>query len=160
MNSPCPHPCAAAIAAAFALAVCPAAASALTFDAACSGTTGNAASLKMAINQANATAGADTVDLGQGCLYRLSAVDNNWYGTNGLPAIASDITIEGNGSTISRRGATVQNPPPRFRLFFVGADPSNASTDSYTSPGPRRLTLRDLSLHGGLAHGGDSNGGG
>lgn len=57
---------------AVALALWPGAASALTFPAACSGTTGDVASLVAAINQANATAGADTVELGQGCLYGLS----------------------------------------------------------------------------------------
>jgi hypothetical protein len=78
------------------------------------------ASLEAAINAANAAAGADTVQLGRGCTYTLTAVDNNWYGPTGLPAIASDVTIEGNGATIARSLVA-----PSFRLFFVGADPAN-----------------------------------
>ncbi len=126
-----------------------------TFTAGCAGSTGDVASLVAAINAANAAAGADTVQLGGGCTYTLTAVDNNWYGPTGLPAIASDITIEGNGATIARSLVA-----PRFRLFFVGADPANLQTSNYVSPGPGRLTLRDLTLAGGLAKGGDSNLGG
>jgi hypothetical protein len=45
---------------------------------------------------------ADTLELGSGCTYTLTTVNNSWYGPNGLPPIASDITIEGNGATIIR----------------------------------------------------------
>lgn len=126
-------------------------ASAATFTAACSGTTGDPASLVTAINSANAAGGANVVQLGAGCTYTLTVVDNNWYGPNGLPAIASDITIEGNGATIERAATA-----PRFRLFFVGADIANANTSNYVSPGPGRLTLEDVTLRGGLAKGGNS----
>ena len=119
------------------------------------GTTGDVPSLIAAVGSANASPGPDTVALAPGCKYALTVVNNNWYGPNGLPAIASDITIEGNGSTISRSAAA-----PTFRLFFVGADPLSAGTDNYVSPGPGVLTLRNVTLTGGLAKGGDSNGGG
>jgi hypothetical protein len=135
--------------------VWPGVADASTFTAGCAGSTGDVASLVAAINEANSAAGADTVQLGQGCTYTLTAVDNNWYGPTGLPAIASDITIEGNGATITRSLVA-----PRFRLFFVGADPADLRTSNYASPGPGKLTLRDLTLAGGLAKGGDSNLGG
>ena len=46
--------------------------------------------------------GADVIELAPGCTYTLTAVDNYWYGPNGLPPIASEITIEGNGATIAR----------------------------------------------------------
>ena len=133
-------------------------ASAATFTAACSGTTGDPASLVTAINDANNATGSNTVQLGAGCTYTLTAPDNNgnsWYGPNGLPAIASDITIEGNGATITRPASA-----PSFRLFFVGADPTSANTASYVSPGAGRLTLEDVTLSGGLAEGGDSDFGG
>ncbi len=130
---------------------------AATFAAACSGTTGNAASLRAAIFEANASGGADTVALGRGCVYTLSAVDNRWFGPNGLPPIASNVTIEGNGATIQRSHAT--GTPP-FRLLFVGADPANANTRGYVSPGAGRLTLIGVTLSGGMAKGGDSDGGG
>ncbi len=129
-------------------------ASAATFTAACTGATGDPASLATAIAQANSLTGADTVELGGGCVYALATVDNSWYGANGLPPIASQITIRGNGATIAR-----QSPIP-FRLFFVGADPGSPSTLGYVSPGPGQLTLEDVTLSGGLAKGGDSDGGG
>ena len=83
-------------------ALLPGSASALTFTAGCSGGVGDTASLVAAINAANMTAGTDTVDLGQGCTYTLGAVDNFWFGQNGLPAISSSMTIEGQGATIAR----------------------------------------------------------
>ena len=131
-----------------ALAMCPGAAQAVIFPAAC----GNTASLVQAITDANASPGPDTVQLAERCTYTLTAAHNNWYGPNGLPEISSDVTLEGNGSTILR-GPTA----PKFRFFFVGADPV---LENYLSPGPGRLTLRDVTLTGGLAKGGDSNGGG
>ena len=130
-------------------------ASAATFTAGCSGATGDPDSLVSAIDQANASLGPDTVELGAGCLYLLTDVNNNWYGPNGLPAISSNVTIEGNGATIARASSA-----PKFRLFFVGADPTSPGTDDYVSPGPGVLTLRDVTLTGGLAKGGDSNAGG
>ena len=105
---------------------CPATAPATTLPAACSGTTGDTSSLISAINTANALTGPDTVVLGAGCTYTLATVDNYWYGPNGLPAIAGDVTIEGNGATIARSGSA-----PAFRLFFVASD---TASSSYVSP--------------------------
>jgi hypothetical protein len=115
-----------------------------------------------AIASANNSSGADAVQLGRGCVYSLGAQNNYWYGPNGLPAITSSITIEGNGATI-QRGATIGTPT--FRLFYVAADPANPKTFNYvvpagSAPGGGQLTLRNLSLRGGVAKGGDSNGGG
>ena len=137
------------------LAVPAGSASAATFTAACSGTTGDPASLVAAITSANAAGGSNTVQLSAGCTYTLTAVNNNWYGPDGLPAIASEMTIEGNGATIARFASA-----PRFRFFFVGADIANGNTSNYVSPGPGRLTLTDVTLSGGLAKGGDSDEGG
>ena len=138
-----------------ATALVPPGAAAGTFRAACSQGAGDVGSLKAAITAANASPGADSVTLGTRCRYTLGAPDNRWYGPNGLPPIASDITIEGNGATIAR---SAQAPP--FRLLFVGADPNSRDTSLYVSPGPGRLTLRDITLADGLAKGGDSNAGG
>ena len=93
--------------------------------------------------------------MGTGCTYALTAVNNYWYGPNGLPPIASDIAIEGNGSTITRLSSA-----PSFRLFFVGASASSPSTAGYVSPGPGVLTLREVTLSGGLAKGGAGREGG
>ncbi|MHB1570521.1 MAG: hypothetical protein ACYC0H_15155, partial [Solirubrobacteraceae bacterium] len=133
----------------------PAVASAASISAACSGTKGDGASLAGAITLANSDPGTDTVVLGAGCTYTLTSVNNYWYGPNGLPAISSDVTIEGNGATITRSPFA-----PDFRLFFVGADPASPDTLGYASPGPGRLTLRDVTLSGGIAQGGGSDRGG
>lgn len=130
-------------------------ASAATFSASCSGTTGDSASLVSAITAANTAGGSNVVSLGPNCVYTLSAANNHWYGPNGLPAISSSLTIEGNGATI-RRAADA----PPFRLLFVGADPANPSTFGYVTPGAGSLTLRSVTLSGGLAQGGRSSGGG
>ncbi|MFL5781328.1 MAG: choice-of-anchor Q domain-containing protein [Thermoleophilaceae bacterium] len=110
-----------------------------------------------AIASANGHPGPDVVQLGRGCTYKLTVANNHWYGPNALPAIASDVTIQGNGSKILRDSSAL---PPNFRFFFVGANPKSASTLNYVSPGPGRLTLRDLTLDGGSAKGGDTNFGG
>lgn len=67
-------------------------------------------------------------------------------GPSALPAIRSDVVIEGNGSTLLRSA----NAPP-FRFFYV-APPPSADRKS-------RLTLRNLTLQGGLAQGGNGGGG-
>ena len=134
------------------------------FDAACAGTSGETASLISQIANANANPGPDTVNLGAGCSYSVTAVNNNWYGPNGLPEIKSDITIEGHGATIIRPLVFVEGnvikQTPNFRLFFVGADPASAATDNYVTPGAGKLTLRDVTLQGGVIHGGNSKSGG
>jgi CSLREA domain-containing protein len=86
-----------------------------------------------------AGSGADTIVLAAGATYTLNARDNTEYGFNGLPAITSEITIEGNGATITRSGSA-----PTFRLFYI------AITGN--------LTLRNMVLSNGNAKGG--NGGG
>jgi hypothetical protein len=131
-----------------------------TFSVACVGTTGDVTDLKSKITQANSDGGSNTLQLGAGCTYMLTAPDNYWYGPDGLPPIASDITIEGNGATITRSSSA-----PKFRLFFVAADQANTRTAGYVGPPTQlgvggRLTLRDLTLSGGVAKGGDSNLGG
>jgi hypothetical protein len=110
------------------------------------------ATLVADVTTANGNGQADTIDLGGGT-FTLSTVDNNWYGPNGLPPIASDITIQ-NG-TITRAAAA-----PHFRIFFVAADPAQPETLSYTSPGAGKLTLRNATISSGFAEGGDSGGGG
>ncbi len=114
--------------------------------------------LVAAVDAANANgAGADTIALAAGCTYTFPAPNNHWYGPNALPAIASSVTLEGNGATIERSPA---GGTPKFRLFYVGADPTRAETQDYTSPGAGNLTLRNLTVRGGLAKGGDSGYGG
>ena len=141
---------AALLGSAAALAFSTAPASAANFDATC-----NPESLKSAIRRANNAGGPDVIRLARGCTYRLGNPDNGWYGQTGLPPIASDITIEGNGATITRDGMA-----PRQRFFFVGANPAAAATKDYVTPGAGKLTLRNVTLRGGQAEGGDSTAGG
>ena len=55
-----------------------------------------------AINTANGNGEADTINLAAGCPYTLTDGPFLADGSNGLPSIASEITINGNGATIER----------------------------------------------------------
>lgn len=80
-------------------------------------------------------AGADTIELAAGAIYTLTAAHNDIDDGNGLPLVSSDITIAGNGSTITRDTAP---DTPAFRLIFVVSGAS--------------LTLSDLTLTNGAAN--------
>src|SRR5579871_3311577 len=115
-------------------------------------TLGSNVTLRDALNAANNTGGSNTflINLQNNTTYDLTAVDNYWYGPDGLPAIASTITIEGNGSIIQRDAAS---GTPNFRLFYVSG--------GFDGLAAGNLTLENLTLEGGVAKGGDSyNGGG
>ena len=99
-----------------------------------------------AIHAANNTGGRNTIVL-QRLTYALGKVDNAWYGPNGLPAISSDVTINGNGATIERTGTTT------FRFFYV-------SSGRYGGLPTGNLTLNALTLKGGVAQGGATEYGG
>ena len=61
----------------------------------------NVVDLINAINTANTSPDADTLELPTGCNYHLTSVDNvEQYGNNGLPVITSDITINAHGAAI------------------------------------------------------------
>ncbi len=115
----------------------------------CSGTGGGVAGLVAAVNTANnevVNPGGDTIILASACVYTLTNVDNWWYGPNALPAIASAITIEGNGATITRSAVV---GTAAFRFFYVSGGLSGFPSGS--------LTLHNLTLGNGLAHGGNSD---
>ncbi len=75
----------------------------------------------------------DHISLPSNMTFTLAAINNSVYGPNGLPLITSAITIEGNGSTITRKKSV-----PKFRLMAV------------TSTG--NLELDNLTLRGGSAY--------
>jgi hypothetical protein len=79
-----------------------------------------------------AGSGADVIELADSATYLLDQVLVNYSGPNGLPLVASEITVEGNGSTIERFPDASQ-----FRLIAV------------TPVGV--LELRDLTLQRGAA---------
>ena len=62
-----------------------------------------------AVLEANASPGPDTIELAQGCTYtffQAAFVSGGWFGNNALPAIASEITIEGNGAPVGINSPT------------------------------------------------------
>ena len=65
-----------------------------------------------------AGSGADTIDLDNSLTYTLDEVDNANNGNNGLPSITTEITINGNGSTVERDSAV---STPQFRIFRVAS---------------------------------------
>jgi len=73
-----------------------------------------------------------------GSTHTLTAVDNGTYGDTGLPVVSSPITIEGNGSTITRDSGA-----PAFRIFTINS--------------AGNLTLNETTVSGGVA--GDIGGG-
>src|SRR5215813_966152 len=90
-----------------------------------------------------AGSGADTIVLPASSTHMLTAVNNATYGATGLPVVSSEITIEGNNSTIRRDSGA-----PNFRIVAVNATGN--------------LTLKDTTVSGGKASGGppDNQGGG
>ena len=93
---------------------------------------GDVGGLIAAIETANGNGEADIINLAAGGTYTLTVTDNNTDGANGLPSIASDITISGSGATIQRSTAGGTSD---FRIFHVGS----AGT----------LSLNDLTIMGG-----------
>jgi predicted outer membrane repeat protein len=94
------------------------------------------ASLVEAVDQANATAGPDTIVLKGKCTYTLTSgpyVDAEWGSASGLPVVSEPLTIEGNGATIARDPTA-----PPFRLLTVAAS---------------GFTLRGVTLRGGSSVG-------
>ena len=80
-----------------------------------------------------AGSGPDTLVLPAGSTHTLTAVNNSTYGPNGLPAVTSAITIDGNGSTITRDPGT-----PQFRILEVARSGN--------------LTLEETTISGGVTY--------
>ncbi len=119
----------------------------------------NSATQDSSIGGCAAGSGADTIVLPANSMVTLTAVNNgNGYGPyggvhifngpNGLPLITSNITIQGNGSTITRVDGS-----PDFRIFCVYENGHNA-----------HLTLQNTTISGGrlrsVTDGSDSDGAG
>src|SRR5207237_6850955 len=63
-----------------------------------------------------------------GALYTLTTPNNQTFGPNGLPAITTTFTIQGNGATIQRSGDA---GTPAFRLLWVDTS-GNLNLDGVT----------------------------
>src|SRR5262245_16073145 len=108
--------------------------------------------LRDAINAANNTAGPDEIELQAGAVYTFSQTDNFWYGHNALPAITSEIAIDGNGATLLRDASLPTTAAGSLRFFFVSGGLAGQSAGT--------LTLTRMTLENGLEHGGDAGFGG
>jgi hypothetical protein len=106
---------------------------------------GDVATLITDINTANSNGQSNTINL-TNSIYSLPAVNNYWYGPNGLPPITSNLTINGNGATLFRDSGDLP-----FRFFYVSGGMELPAGS---------LTMDNLTLQGGLAEGGNSNLGG
>ncbi len=107
----------AAIALLLALGQAPALAATINVGGGCSLVNAiTAANADIAAGGCAAGSGADTIVLPANSTRTLATVNNPTYAGNGLPVIASTITIVGNGSTIIRSQAA---DTPEFRLFLV-----------------------------------------
>ncbi len=62
-----------------------------------------------------AGSGADILTLRPNSTHTLTRIDNNTFGPTGLPVVASEILIEGNGATIERKKGSA----PEFRILAV-----------------------------------------
>ena len=101
---------------------------------------GDVASFVAAITTLNA-AGGGVIQLASNGQYSFTTPADWWYGPNALPAVTSAIVIEGNGSTLQRTTTDLA-----FRFFYVSG--------GFSSIPAGNLTLRNLTLTGGLAQGG------
>jgi hypothetical protein len=108
---------------------------------------GSQVSLRDAINAANNSGNNNSyqINLQANTTYDLTTIDNYKLGPNGLPAITSNITIQGNGAVIQDTGNS--------RQFYVAPGGLHVLAGG--------LTLEDLTLQGGVDQGGSgTNGGG
>jgi hypothetical protein len=124
------------------------------FNVPCTGDpAADAAALVQAFHDADAAAGG-TINLAVGCTYTLTARASDedlgfWFGPTGLPLVTTTITVEGQGATIARDPAA-----PAFRLLAVAGPAGQIPGLSPAYPTAGTLTLRHLTLRGGLALGG------
>jgi hypothetical protein len=111
---------------------------------------GDTQGLIIAMESANTNGDSSNVINLTNSTYSLQTVNNNNYGPNGLPVIANNLTIHGNGATIARLSGGGFGTPD-FRLIYVLGGMEGA---------PGSLTMDNVTLENGLAKGGDSNQGG
>lgn len=103
-----------------------------------------------AINTANGSLGADTLRLARKCTYKLTSPDEA-NPANGLPAITSEITINGNGATITRAKSA-----PDFRILLV-ADTGTLTLNKTTISGGRATDCPIIPGGAGAVCGGGIN---
>ncbi|MEO9802403.1 MAG: cadherin domain-containing protein [Reichenbachiella sp.] len=107
-----------------------------TFTVSNTGDSG-AGSLRQAILDAEANAGADVIDL--------TGINGTITLVSGLPNITEDLTINGAGT------ATIIDGAGQFRPFFIGGSISSSTEEPVVS-------LSDMTIQNGFAQGGTPNG--
>lgn len=102
-----------------------------------------------AVNAANASAGADTLNLSTNCTYTLTTADNTdaAWGPNGLPIVTSDIRLNGSATTIARSEAI---GTASFRIFQVAASGTLTLDGLTVRNGQSNSTLNYLGAGGGI----------
>jgi predicted outer membrane repeat protein len=99
----------------------------------------NPASLVTALAAVSGSGKSGTVTLTAGCTYTMTAVNDTTDGSNAFPDVLGNVTVVGNGATITRSGAT------DFRFFIV---------DDVGSLNLSNVTLSNGSIPSGDIHGG------
>ena len=102
------------------------------------------AALVTALAGPSALNGSGTVTLTAGCTYTMTMVDNSMDGPNAFPDILGDVTVVGNGATITRSTAV---GTPDFRFFLVDDGGSLNISNVTLSNG----SIASTDLHGGGA---------
>lgn len=107
-----------------------------------------AANTDNAIGLCKAGSGADRIVLPAKSTHTLTTVNNTTYGPTGLPIVSSTITIDGNGSKITRASSA-----PPFRILVVYGAGDLRIQDTTVSGG---VGAAPLDLGGGIYNfGGD-----
>ncbi len=101
----------------------------------------SAASLVTAVTAANGGTDGGVINLAPGCTYTFTAANNNSDGEDALPDMTGNLTINGNGATITRSASA-----PDFRFIIVDNGGSLAINNLTLSNG-----RADAQPHGGGA---------
>ncbi len=140
----------------------PAGAATITVTSDSGGTGGLDCTLRDAITAANTDtatggctggSGADVIELPDGVTITLTEEDNQTDGRNGLPSISSEITINGNDTTIQRHAG---GDTPDFRLFHIAADGNLMLNDLTASGGSAQGKASPANAAGGILNYGES----
>ncbi|MEA1921936.1 MAG: hypothetical protein U9N63_04705 [Pseudomonadota bacterium] len=100
----------------------------------------SSAGLVAAITSANGNGETNVINLPADCTITLDAINNTADGNNGLPDIATDITVNGNGGTIERNSASGSS----FRIFHIASI--------------GKLTLNNITIQNGSEPGAEGGG--
>ena len=116
----------------------------------------NTCVLADAITAANTDTATNGCDAGSGADEIVLPQDSTIALTSALPIVRSEVTLQGNGSTIERDPAAVDN----FRILTVEADPGPQRVQNRGVIGPviSSLTVNDVTLSNGSDE--DNQGGG